>query len=49
VGTVLELNLGTLIGLLGHFHLKFDTDAIQDVAGNIAVIGTPNFDLPGHL
>jgi hypothetical protein len=49
VGTVLELNLGTLFGLFGHFYLKADTSAIQDVAGNIAVIGTPTFDLPGHL
>jgi hypothetical protein len=49
VGTVLELNLGTLFGLFGHFHLKADTSAIQDVAGNVAVIGTPTFDLPGHL
>jgi hypothetical protein len=48
-GTVLELNLGILFGLFGHFYLKADTSAIQDVAGNIAVIGTPNFDLPGHF
>jgi hypothetical protein len=48
VASVLELNLGTLIGLFGHFHLKADTSAIQDVAGNVAVIGTPTFDVPGH-
>jgi hypothetical protein len=45
--SVLELNLGTLLGLFGHFYLKADTSAIQDVAGNVAVIGTPNFDVPG--
>ncbi len=48
VASVLELNLGTLIGLVGHYFLKADTSAIQDVAGNIAVIGTPTFDVPGH-
>jgi hypothetical protein len=42
---VLELNLGGLIGLFGHFHLKADTSAIQDLAGNVAVIGTPDFNL----
>ncbi|HEU4375722.1 MAG TPA: hypothetical protein VFS02_19660, partial [Telluria sp.] len=48
VASVLELNLGTLIGLVGHYFLKADTSAIQDVAGNIAIIGTPTFDVPGH-
>ncbi len=47
VASVLELNLGGLINLFGHFYLKADTSAIQDVAGNVAVIGTPNFDVPG--
>jgi hypothetical protein len=46
VASVLELNLGTLIGLFGHFYLKADTSAILDVAGNAAVVGTPDFDLP---
>ncbi|MGB9110303.1 MAG: Ig-like domain-containing protein, partial [Telluria sp.] len=48
VGTVLELSLGSLIGLFGHFHLSIGNGAIQDLAGNAAIIGTPNFDLPGH-
>jgi hypothetical protein len=47
VESVLELNLVGLIGLLGHFHLKADGNAIQDVAGNAATIGVPGFDIPG--
>jgi hypothetical protein len=46
VASVLELNLGGLLGLFGHFYLKADISAIQDVAGNVAVIGSPAFDLP---
>jgi hypothetical protein len=47
VQSVLELNLGGLIGLLGHFDVQADTGAIQDVAGNVAVIGMPTgFDIP---
>jgi hypothetical protein len=45
VESVLELNLVGLIGLLGHFHLKADGNAIQDVAGNAAIIGVPGFDI----
>jgi hypothetical protein len=48
VASVLELNLGSLIGLFGNFHLKADTTAIEDLAGNVAVIGMPTFDVPGH-
>jgi hypothetical protein len=47
VESVLELNLVGLIGLLGHFHLKADGNAIQDVAGNAAIIGVPGFDITG--
>jgi hypothetical protein len=43
VESVLELNLGSLIGL---YHLKGD-GAIFDLAGNAAIIGTPSFNIPG--
>jgi hypothetical protein len=46
VASVLELKLGALLGLFGHFHLSADTSAIQDLAGNLAIIGVPNFDVP---
>jgi hypothetical protein len=51
VQSVLELSLGGLLvlGLFGHFYLKSDGNAIQDVAGNVAIIGTPGFDIPGIL
>jgi hypothetical protein len=48
VESVLDLNLGALLGLFGHFHVKEDANAIQDVAGNAAVVGIPDFDIP-HL
>jgi hypothetical protein len=43
VMSVLELNLGSLIGL---YHLTGD-GAIFDLAGNAAIIGTPTFTIPG--
>jgi hypothetical protein len=42
VANTLELNLGTLSGV---YHLTMDGNAIQDEAGNAAVIGTPTFTL----
>ncbi|WP_198116201.1 beta strand repeat-containing protein [Massilia rhizosphaerae] len=42
VQNTLELNLGTLTGL---FHLVENSNAIQDVAGNVAVIGTSDFSI----
>jgi hypothetical protein len=45
VTSELELNLSTLFGLFGQFYLKADTSAIQDLAGNVAVIGTPSFSV----
>jgi hypothetical protein len=38
---VLELNLGTLAGA---YHLQVESNAIQDVAGNVAIIGIPSFN-----
>jgi hypothetical protein len=42
VQNTLELNLGTLNG---SFHLAVEDSAIQDVAGNVAIIGTSNFSV----
>jgi len=39
----LELNLGTYAGLL---HLQTDSNAIQDAAGNVAIIGSDPFSVP---
>jgi hypothetical protein len=36
----LELNLGTLNGI---YHLQVTNGALQDVAGNVAIVGTPTF------
>jgi hypothetical protein len=47
VASVLELGLSGLLGLFGNFHLKADNGAIQDLAGNAAVIGIPTFIIPG--
>ncbi|SDF58610.1 Ig-like domain-containing protein [Massilia sp. PDC64] len=41
-GRTLELNLGTLKGA---YHLAMDGNAIQDVAGNVAIIGSTDFTL----
>jgi hypothetical protein len=40
VQNTLELNLGSLIGT---YHMVENSNAIQDVAGNVAVIGTSDF------
>jgi hypothetical protein len=40
VQNTLELNLGTLSG---YYHMVENSSAIQDVAGNVAVIGTTDF------
>jgi hypothetical protein len=40
VPNTLELNLGSLIG---YYHMVENSNAIQDVAGNVAVIGTSDF------
>jgi hypothetical protein len=42
VQNTLELNLGTLNG---SFHLAVEASAIQDVAGNAAIIGTSTFSV----
>ena len=42
VANTLELNLGTLNGV---YHLTVDSNAIQDVAGNVAIIGSTDFNL----
>jgi hypothetical protein len=42
VQNTLELNLGTLNG---SFHLAVADNAIQDVAGNVAIIGTSSFSV----
>jgi hypothetical protein len=40
VQNTLELNLGSLIG---YYHMVENSNAIQDVAGNVAVIGSSDF------
>jgi hypothetical protein len=40
VQNTLELNLGSLIG---YYHMVENSSAIQDVAGNVAIIGSSNF------
>ena len=40
VQNTLELNLGSLIG---YYHMVENSNAIQDVAGNVAVIGSTDF------
>ncbi len=42
VANTLELNLGTLSGV---YHLTVDGNAIQDVAGNVAIVGSTSFNL----
>jgi hypothetical protein len=41
-GKTLELNLGTLHGV---YHLAVNGNAIEDVAGNVAIIGSSTFDV----
>ena len=41
-GNTLELNLGTLHGV---YHLTVNGSAIEDVAGNVAIIGNSTFDV----
>jgi hypothetical protein len=43
MASVLELNLGTVAGI---YHLQNTSGAIQDVAGNVAIIGSVSLD-PG--
>jgi hypothetical protein len=40
VQNTLELNLGSLVG---YYHMVENSNAIQDVAGNVAIIGTSDF------
>jgi hypothetical protein len=44
VASVLELNLGTMYGLV---HLSLEGSGIQDVAGNVAIIGNGAYTIPG--